>query len=247
MTRTVEDAAILLQAIAGYDPKDVDSREMAVADYGAGLDESTKAWRAGVARKFFFQELDAEVEALVEGALNVVASLTSGVQDITIPVDADRTVHVCEAWAYHQGLVAEAADKYQPETLRRIRRGEGVSAEAYIGKRRELETLRRSAKDLFADVDVVITPTSPVPAPTIAEMQKNPDDLRRRELILLRNTRPFNVLGLPTISVPCGFTRAGLPVGLQITGGPGADATVLSVAHAYEQATQWHKRLPKLD
>lgn len=80
-------------------------------------------------------------------------------------------------------------------------------------------------------------------APALAELQAHPDDLRRRELILLRNTRPFNVLGLPAVSVPCGFTRAGLPIGLQIAGAPGDDARVLQLAHAYERVTEWHKRI----
>ncbi len=247
MARTVEDAAILLESIAGYDPDDVNSRELSVGQYREQLDGGLKGIRAGVAREFFFEDLDAEVQALIEGALKVVGELTSELREITVPVDNDRTVHVCEAWTYHASLVAEHADRYQPETLRRIRSGEGKPTEAYIQKQRELEMLRRSAGRIFEQLDVVITPTSPVPAPTISELQQNADDLRRRELILLRNTRPFNVLGLPAISIPCGFTRTGMPVGLQIAGAAGADGTVLRVAHAYEQATRWHERRPQFD
>jgi aspartyl-tRNA(Asn)/glutamyl-tRNA(Gln) amidotransferase subunit A len=93
-------------------------------------------------------------------------------------------------------------------------------------------------------VDLLITPTIPVPPFTIAELLADGDQLRAREIVTLRNTRPFNMLGLPAISVPSGFTRAGLPIGLQITGGPGAEATVLRLAHAYERATDWHLRRP---
>jgi aspartyl-tRNA(Asn)/glutamyl-tRNA(Gln) amidotransferase subunit A len=110
--------------------------------------------------------------------------------------------------------------------------------------RRELERERREITSVFADVDVLATPTTPIPAPTIAELKQNPDLLRPRELLLLRNTRPINVWGLPAISVPCGFTEGGLPIGLQIVGPHWGEARVLQVAHAYEQATAWHKRQP---
>ena len=99
---------------------------------------------------------------------------------------------------------------------------------------------------IFADVDLLVTPTTPVPAPLIAELKQNPDLLRPRELLLLRNTRPINVWGLPAISIPCGFTPAGLPIGLQIVGPHWGEAKVLQLAHAYEQATAWHKREPIL-
>ena len=99
---------------------------------------------------------------------------------------------------------------------------------------------------MFEDVDVLVTPTTPVPAPAIDELKQNPDLLRPRELLLLRNTRPVNVWGLPAISVPCGFTNAGLPIGLQIIGPHWREDRVLQLAHAYEQATDWHKRSPKL-
>ena len=99
---------------------------------------------------------------------------------------------------------------------------------------------------MFETVDVIVTPTTPIPAPTIAELQENPDQLRPSELTLLRNTRPFNVWGIPAISVPCGFTKAGLPIGLQIAGRSGREELVLQLAYLYEQATEWHKRRPQV-
>ena len=177
----------------------------------------------------------------MNNALQVLETLTAGLSDASLPIDTDRTVQSAEIYAYHAQFLGEHAGHYQPETLRRIKRGETISAKDYILKRNELEHLRRAAADLFCDCDLLVTPTSPVPAPRLADLQANPDDLRRRELVLLRNTRPFNVLGLPAVSVPCGFTRAGLPVGLQIAGAPGHDARVLQLAHAFEQATEWHK------
>ncbi len=243
MARTVRDAALVLRAIAGYDPGDVTSRDFPQS--GRTLEASDSSLRLGIVRQFFFDDLEPDVAAAMNNALQVLETLTAGLNDASMPIDTDRTVQSAEAYAYHAPFVAEHADLYQPETLRRIQRGQAISAGEYIVKRNELKHLRRSAADLFCDYDLLITPASPVAAPSLAELQANPDDLRRRELVLLRNTRPFNVLGSPAVSVPCGFTRAGLPVGLQIAGAPGDDARVLQLAHAYEQATG-HCRIAEL-
>jgi Asp-tRNA(Asn)/Glu-tRNA(Gln) amidotransferase A subunit family amidase len=162
--------------------------------------------------------------------------------DIELPVPTDRTLQIAEAYAVHAEFVARDPELYQPETLRRIRTGQNVSPETVLECRRDLERARRDIVSIFADVDVLVTPTTPIVAPTIAELKQNPDLLRPQELLLLRNTRPINVWGLPAISVPCGFTEGGLPIGLQIIGPHWGEAVVLQVAHAYEQATTWHKR-----
>ena len=95
-------------------------------------------------------------------------------------------------------------------------------------------------------MDVLLTPTVPIPPPLIADLQKRPEDLRAQEMIMLRNTRPFNVWGIPTISIPCGFTKDGLPIGLQLAAAPWRGIVLLQAAHAYEQATEWHKWRPEL-
>ena len=154
----------------------------------------------------------------------------------------DRTVQAAESYAFHAENVAKSPELYQAETVRRIRSGEKVTAAEYIQRRRELEEARRGIGAVFADVDVLVTPTTPIAAPAIAELKANPDALRPAELKLLRNTRPFNVWGLPAISVPCGFTQSGLPIGLQIAGPHWREDLVLRLAHAYEQATAWHGR-----
>jgi Asp-tRNA(Asn)/Glu-tRNA(Gln) amidotransferase A subunit family amidase len=138
--------------------------------------------------------------------------------------------------------VAQNPELYDTETVRRIRSGAAVSAAEYIEQRRELDAARRRIQSVFADVDVLVTPTTPMPAPAIAELKASPEALRPVELRLLRNTRPFNVWGLPAISLPCGFTQGGLPIGLQIAGPHWREDLVLRLAHAYEQATAWHKR-----
>ena len=150
--------------------------------------------------------------------------------------DNDRTVQAAESYAFHAASVANSPELYQPETLRRIKTGEKITPEEYRRRRAELDAVRDSIRGIFGTVDVIVTPTTPIPAPTIAELKENPDLLRPRELLLLRNTRPFNVWGLPAISIPCGFTSAGLPVGLQIAGAHGRDDVVLQLAYACERA-----------
>jgi aspartyl-tRNA(Asn)/glutamyl-tRNA(Gln) amidotransferase subunit A len=155
-------------------------------------------------------------------------------------------VQAAEAFAFHAESVRKTPELYQPETVRRILTGENIRPEQYEYARADLERSRRGIAKVFETIDVIVTPTTPIPAPSIAELKQHPDRLRPRELVLLRNTRPFNVWGIPAISVPCGFTRSGLPIGLQIAAAAGRDDLVLKVAHAYEQATEWHKRAPAL-
>jgi aspartyl-tRNA(Asn)/glutamyl-tRNA(Gln) amidotransferase subunit A len=242
LTSNVEDAAIVLQAIAGFDPADVTSAEISVVDYVSGLKEGARNVRVGVARANFFEELDPEVASAMEHALAGMESLGAHIKEVKLEVSTDRTVQAAESYAYHAENLEKHADAYQPETLRRIRTGEKTSAADYIQRRRQLEEERRSIRELFAEVDLLVMPTTPMPAPAIAELKVNPEALRPAELRLLRNTRPLNVWGLPAVSVPCGFTQSGLPIGVQIAGPHWREDLVLRLAYAYEQATAWHKR-----
>ncbi|MGE5204370.1 MAG: amidase [Chlamydiota bacterium] len=236
MARSVHDAALLLQTLAGYDPADIASQDVPVPEYSVAFTEgNVSQLRLGIPRDFFFADLDPGVAGCIETAIARLTTLTAGVQEISLPIDADRTVAKCESWAYHAKYVASYPELYQPETLRRIRTGEEVTAADYIAKRQELEILRRGAASVFAGVDLIVTPTVPIPAPSFAELAAHPDQLRPTELILLRNTRPFNVLGLPAISVPCGTTADGRCVGLQIAGKPWDEISVLRLAYAFEQ------------
>jgi aspartyl-tRNA(Asn)/glutamyl-tRNA(Gln) amidotransferase subunit A len=134
---------------------------------------------------------------------------------------------------------------YSPETLWRLRSGENITAPAYIQARRKQDQLKREVSKLFENVDVLVMPTVPVDTPLSADLQQGEQgNMRKVELATLRNTRPFNFYGLPAISIPCGFTTVGMPVGLQIAGPPWGEAAVLRLAHAYEQTTEWHKRHP---
>jgi aspartyl-tRNA(Asn)/glutamyl-tRNA(Gln) amidotransferase subunit A len=244
LAATVEDAAVVLLAIAGYDAGDVGSAEVAVTDYVSALREDVKGMRVGVARGYFFDEVDAEVASAMDTALRGIQSLGAEWREVRFgenDVPTDRTVQAAESYAFHAENVAKRPELYQVETLRRIRNGEAITAGEFIRRRRELEEARRNIGAMFAEVDVIVTPTMPTAAPSIAELKADPDALRPAELKLLRNTRPFNVWGLPAISVPCGFTAGGLPIGMQIAGPHWREDLVLQLAHAYERATGWHK------
>ncbi len=243
IARNVEDAAIIFQAIA----KETDD-----VMWGRGSappvrieDPPAHKLRIAVPRKFFCEELDPEVASAFEQALSVLSTM-SDISEINLEVPIDRTLQKAESYAYHCEFVRQSPELYQPETLRRIRTGEGISPEDAAQCKRELQEARKQIASVFNDVDLLITPTTPTPAPVISELKANPDLLRPRELVLLRNTRPMNVWGLPAISVPCGFTQSGLPIGLQIIGSHWGEAKVLQLAHAYEQATTWHEDLPNL-
>jgi aspartyl-tRNA(Asn)/glutamyl-tRNA(Gln) amidotransferase subunit A len=244
IARTVGDVAVIFAAIAGHDARDNASVDAPVEDYFAALQRNLRPLRVGVPRKFFFEDLEAEVASAADHALSGLAAMGAEIRDIELPVPTDRTLQSAESYAFHAEFAARSPELYQPETLRRIRTGQNITQEALLECRRELQRVRLEIAAVFADVDVLVTPTTPIAASTIAELKQNPDLLRPRELLLLRNTRPLNVWGLPAISVPCGFTEAGLPIGLQIIGPHWGEAVILRVAHAYEQATAWHKREP---
>jgi aspartyl-tRNA(Asn)/glutamyl-tRNA(Gln) amidotransferase subunit A len=255
MTRTAMDAALMLQVIAGYDAQDTASIDIPVPDYAATIAAPTSSLRLGILRAYFYEALNPEIHAAIEGALSVLKTLTGTQHDIaplatdstySSVMDPALTILRAEAHAYHKEYFSKNPELYQAETLKRIQAGADVTTSAYIQSRRQLEQVRRSVSQVFKTVDLLITPTARVPPFAIADLLADPNTLREKELLTLRNTRPFNMVGLPTISVPCGFTQADLPIGMQITGPAGGEATVLRLAYAYEQATEWHKRKPNL-
>ena len=255
IARTTRDAALVLQAIAGYDRQDPASTDAPVPDYAATISVSTRSLRLGIPRAYFWEELDPEIEAAMESALAVLRRMTASQQQMA-PLATDGSysswtspygaIFTAEAYAYHKEYIEKSPQLYQPATINRLRFGSEVTAAKYIQSRREMDRLRHSVVRAFENVDVLITPTVRIPPFAIADLEGNLDNIRTKELAMLHNTRPLNLTGLPTISIPCGFTSSGLPVGMQITGRPGDEATVLRLAHAYEQATDWHKRKPSL-
>jgi Asp-tRNA(Asn)/Glu-tRNA(Gln) amidotransferase A subunit family amidase len=235
ITQSVTDAALVLRAIAGYDPDDPTSEQYEVPDFASSTAQSTKSLRVGIPRKFFFEDLDAGVASAVEQAIGVIAKTVASVSDVDLEVPTDRTLQSGESFAYHAAFVAKSPELYQSETVRRIRSGADVSQQTLAEKRKELIHVRQDIAKIFQTVDVLITPTIPVPPPRLQELVDHPENLRPAELLLLRNTRPFNVWGLPSLSVPCGVTQDGLPVGLQLSAAPWREDLVLALGRAWEQ------------
>jgi len=174
-------------------------------------------------------------------------TLTASVKDVELPAASSQeqlrsTVRAAEAYAYHAGFLAKSSALYQPETLARLRVGAEVTTVAYIEGLRELARTRRTIGRVFDGIDVLVTPTSSILPPPIAEFTGNRNGTAEFIARNIRNTSPFDVYGWPTISLPCGFSASGLPIGLQISAATGQDARVLQLAYAYEQATDWHLR-----
>jgi aspartyl-tRNA(Asn)/glutamyl-tRNA(Gln) amidotransferase subunit A len=247
LTNSVCDAGLMLQVLAGYDAGDPASVDMPVTDYTCDLGEEIRDLRIGVPRAFFFDDLDIEVAAAVEKAIQLFRELGADVRDgIGLEVPTDRTLSNAESYTYHKSFVARSPKLYRPATLARIKSGENISAADALRAKHELSASREAIGKIFKQVDVLLTPTVPIPPPKIADLQKNPDKLRPAELMMLRNTRPFNVWGIPAISLPCGFTSDGMPIGLQLAAAAWREEVVLRAARAYEQATEWHRMVPEL-
>jgi aspartyl-tRNA(Asn)/glutamyl-tRNA(Gln) amidotransferase subunit A len=251
MTRTAMDAALMLHVIAGYDPEDTSSMDTPVQDYAAGLESKTSSLRIGIPRVHFYEGLHPEIQSAMDTALSVLRKLTASQHEIEIPAANEMALTAllilkAEAYAYHREYIAKSPNLYQPETLKRIRAGAEISAAEYVNARRQLDQSRRAISKVFDTLDLVVTPTTPIPPLTVSELLADPDQIRAKEVLAAPNTRPFNLLGLPTVSIPCGFTSKGLPMGMQITGPLGGEAAVLRLAHAYEQVTEWHKRKPNM-
>ncbi len=228
LCRTVTDAGLMLQAIAG--------------DNRLAPRLETKP-RIGIVRRPFFDDLDTEIEAAFEVALKEIRVLSSDVKEVELP-PTPAAVQGPEVYAVHAKDFAATPEKYGRWMQERLKQARAIDAAAYTEARQELDRLRRDIDHVFAEVDFLITPTTPVPPITIEEaLNMSPDPAGE---LWLRNTRPFNAYGVPTISIPCGFTRAGLPIGLQVAGPNFAEASLLSLAYAYEQATNWHKHTSKL-
>src|SRR2546421_8099039 len=188
----------------------------------------------------------------MQSALSVLKGLTRSLHEVApLPTDGPYAsvmnpsvaIPTAEAYEFHKDYIAKSPELYQAPTLKRLRAGADVTMSAYIQSRRQLEQIRHAVARRFDDVDFLITPTTPVPPFKISELS-DAETARAMELPMLHNTPPVNMLGLPSISVPCGFTAARLPIGLQITGRPGAEAGVLRLAHAYEGAAGWRTTQP---
>ena len=224
ITRTVEDAGIVLNAIGGNG-----------VNYLQDIKSGIRDFSIGIPRKYFYEDLDPEIAGALENAIASLTKDAKSAREVEFPVEQDRTLFNAESRAYHRDKIASSANLYDPETLRRLKSGDGVSDSEYQSALFHLQENRQKIGEMFSNVDVLITPTMPVLTPRIADLSEDISKLRPTEILLLRNTRPVNAWGLPAISIPCGTDSRGLPIGLQIIGPPNGERKVLRAGYCFEQ------------
>ncbi len=241
MCRTVADASLMLQAMVGYDPGDVASIQSPAKDYSSARRRKTSSLRLGLPRTLFYEDVDAQILDAIERAISLLSELTKSTQEVELPSPPSADPFSVEVYEYHKDLLAENQELYGSLTLERIRRGAEVSATDYVAGMYQLKLARKAIARVFDEVDLLITPTLSQLPISIEDALSSPPGR-----ILIRNTMPFNLFGTPAISIPCGFSREGLPIGLQISGRALGELDVLALAHAYEQRTDWHQRMPSI-
>jgi aspartyl-tRNA(Asn)/glutamyl-tRNA(Gln) amidotransferase subunit A len=245
LARCVLDTAILLQAIAGYDPLDPYSANVPVDDYLERIEGGVKGWRIVLASdEFFTQVTDGEVLEAVHSAARVFKNLGTFVEAVPFPdvrqaAQANGLMTPSDGAAYHRERLATHPEMFGADIRQRLETGAALTSTEYILARRTQTVLRHQFARFFEEHDLLLTPTTPVVAPPI----EGPDAIEQARL-LTRFTSPFNLTGLPALSVPCGFNSQGLPVGLQLVTAPWAEAKLLRAAYAYEQAAIWQPRTP---
>ena len=248
MTWTVEDTAYMMQALAGYDPKDPTTSTAPVPDYSLSLREDIKGLTIGVPRHFFFaphESVNPEVVATVEKGLKVLEGLGANLQEVTIPSleyvrAANSVIMLSEAFAYHEKNLQTRPHDFGEMVRARFRIGGLFSASDYVQSQRIRKVVNRECAEVLQKVDVLVTPTMTQPAAAF-EGYDATSNITGRSF-----TAPFNLTGLPAISVPCGFTASGLPVGMQIAGKPFDEPGVIRAAYAYQQEARWFEQRPSI-
>jgi aspartyl-tRNA(Asn)/glutamyl-tRNA(Gln) amidotransferase subunit A len=252
MVRTVEDAALTMNAIAGYDPRDVGSARIDVPDYTEALTGDVRGLRIGVPSEYFDAPLDPEVAQAVRDALDLLERLGASVVPVSFPMfelsqAISGAILMSEAAAYHRELLAKDGHNLYPPVRLRLESGLFVSAVDYLKAQQGRSIYDREVRKLLEQVDLLAGPTEPVTAPVLlAEQVQAGEDTVGTTAALTQYTRPYNITGSPAISVPCGFSASGLPIALQLAGRAFDEMTVLRAAHAYEQATEWRHRRPPI-
>jgi Asp-tRNA(Asn)/Glu-tRNA(Gln) amidotransferase A subunit family amidase len=247
----VEDAALMLNVMAGYDPADPASVRVPVADATAFLASGVGGLRIGVPRGYFFDHLEDDIAVAMDLAIDVLLQLGAEVREVEIPGVAEGLSGtfgfvLAEAQDIHAASLRNRPEDFGLDVLE-ILIGYFPGTTELMAGQRAVAALTSAMRTMLETVDVLLTPTTPITAPLIGEESVQYGNIKESVLgAMIRCTAPFNATHLPALSVPCGFNRAGLPIGLQIAGRPFDEATVLRVGHAYEQATDWHLRTPAL-
>ena len=251
MTRSVRDAALMLEIVAGHDPHDATSSAHAVGTPGATLETPVRGLRLGLPENYYFDGVTPEARAAVEAAARTLAELGARVQTLRLPdhvplIDVAGVLARSESSAIHARIVRDRPHELGAAVRARLEVGFHVSAHDYLQAGRLRARLTRTfVQEVFSEVDALLTPTIPEPPPALAAVTAPPvDEIVRRMGRFSRLTRPFNALGLPVLALPAGFTADGRPLGLSIAGRPFDEATVLRLGHAWEQASDWRARRP---
>jgi aspartyl-tRNA(Asn)/glutamyl-tRNA(Gln) amidotransferase subunit A len=245
MGRRVEDVAALLQAIAGFDPDDPASVPVEVEEYLGSMSGNLSGWRVALAVDEFFKRADNEMLNAVQNAARVFENLGAIVEEVELPgaheaAQANGLMVTSDAAAYHRERLMNQPQEFGADVLQRLQTGAGFTSTEYILARKTQTDLKRRLERFFEKQDILLTPATPLAAPL-----KGADTVERARQ-LTRFTAPFNLTGQPALSLPCGFTSEGLPLGLQIIGKSWSEAALLKSGYAYQQATEWHLRSPSL-
>ena len=250
MTRTVMDTALVMNAIAGHDPNDPYSSRQPKPDFTETLGQDIDGLRVGIPREHFFEILDPECERAMKEGAKVLEGLGATVEEVSIPLlekilSIGQAISGPEAAEIHLENLRNHAGQMDPQVSSRLAAGLLEPGIYYVRAQRARRAFNRQVAAVFEDVDVLLTPSEPIPAPKIGQEVSAVGGAEHSTIqILARMTRPFNVSGSPAVTVPADFSADGLPLGIQIAGRMFDEATVLRVAHAYEQATGWHTRRP---
>lgn len=252
LTKAVFDAALVLNALAGYDPSDPSSADEPVHDLTDGIEGGVAGLRVGVARNWFADHVEAYVEEARREAARVLEGLGASVEEVEVPhleraMEIHSVILSAEASAYHQPTLRSSPERYGGGTRAFLEAGQLVAAATYLNAQRARELVRQGFRQAFSACDVILAPALPATAGEFGARKVRVNEMEEDVTsAYIRLSIPANLSGLPALSLPCGF-HAGLPLGLQILGRPFDERTVLRVGHAYEQATRHHLELPGLE
>ena len=246
LTRTVGDARRMLRVLAGFDPHDPASVDYPVDDYPDRLETSVRGWRVALAVGDYIESCDAEVWSALAEVAQVFKSLGANIEKANLSWLAEMAVAnsrmtQADGAAFHHEHLEQSPDQFGEDVRQRLENGAALTSTDYSLARRVQSEGRRSFERFFEKYDILILPTTPIPAPMIEGTQA-----LEAARMLTRFTSPFNLGGTPALSLPCGFTESGLPIGLQIVSKHWGEGKALQAGEAYEQVTDWHKKHPAL-
>lgn len=246
LARSAADAAILLQAMAGYDRLDASSEDQPVPDYRREIARSVRGLRVGIVRRPFFDDLKPEIAPAIYQALGDMTDITSQVHDVGLPyVDPDMfaVLQRAEAYAYHRSDFERTPELYGPRLRYHLNIAKALTAAEYAAARHQLDELRRAIQTTFEEVDLVVTPNRAV-SEKLADIRPGDTSVLPMATRVRNTSYAMSAFGIPAVSVPCGLTPNGLPVGMQIAGPKWGEGRVLALARTYQERTNWHLAAP---